>query len=302
MVRLNIMKDEGRRKDMKRLIGFVLLALIVLLGSCSSLRDGKEQRTPKSVVSTLQSARRVAVLGYNTSHGLDDRLLDNAVSSPMFDIKIDLSLDRGPKFPVGDRVDAYDRDFLEMMKTGPFELVARADILSSPAYGSIKGDPDMDLNNVNAAEGYTLTYQFDNWMDKSQSQSAANSVPERGQLVNSYKATLEALDADIGIIVVQKPWVRTHHYALIPDRLFKRKKNYFAVGTTAHYYLVVPQTMNQVLYQKTIYTESDVQYLLKGYTQKQREIDEVQFLEQLDSVVEKSHTEFLGWINSVLQQ
>jgi len=53
------------------------------LTSCSTLLGGpKEETVPNSVVKKLTSYEKIAVLGYNTSRGLDDRLLDSTIKEP----------------------------------------------------------------------------------------------------------------------------------------------------------------------------------------------------------------------------
>lgn len=287
---------------MKKSIGKILLfsGIVIALTSCASLGGGAEKPLPASIVKELKEAKTVAVLGYNTSKGLDDRLLDEAIKAPLFEIKLEIVDARGEKFPIGGRVNTYDANFLASMKEGPYKLISKSSVLNSTAYKKIKGDPTSELSNVNAAKGYTLTYQFDNWMDKA-SETRANKVPSGGQLVNAFKETLEELGADIGIIVVEKPYMYVQRYSLIPDQLFFKKQQYFTVASLTTYYIVKPSTFNQVLHQKTFRTFSDTQYILKGYTPDQRKEDEVTFLEQYDTVSKKNHAEFFTWLNEQLK-
>jgi len=284
---------------MKKLLTIAFAAAsVALLASCASLGGGsKEKAPPASVVTALKEAKTIAVLGYNTSKGLDDRLLDDAIKSSLFDISLEISIQNDLKFPIGKRVDTLDADFLKKLGDAKlYNVVPKSKVTGSAAYKKIKGDPAMDINNVNAAKGYTLTYQFDNFMDEAKSGS---SIPTSGQVVNGYKDTLEEIGADLGIIVVQKPFMIDHTYALIPDQLINKKQPYFATGTRTYYYIVRPALGNQVIYTKVIQNESDTKYIIKGYTPAQRKVDEVDFLDQYGPVAELNHDKFIAWLADI---
>ncbi|HKL86066.1 MAG TPA: hypothetical protein VJ861_07015 [Treponemataceae bacterium] len=285
---------------MKKTIWQFLLfvGLVGALTSCASM--GTPREVLASEFEELREAKTIAVLGYNTSKGLDDRLLDNAIKSPLFELKLEIVDDRGVRFPVEGRVNTYDSNFLAAMKESAFTMVPKSAVLNSVAYKKIKGDPTSELSNVNVAKGYTVTYEFDNWMDNSNA-SVANRVPAGGKLVDLYKKTLEELGADLGIIVVEKPYVYTKNYALIPDQLIHKKESFFAVAVVTNYYIVRPSTGNQVLWNKTIQTISDNQYPLKGYTPDQRKEDEAFFLEQYDVISKQNNVQFIEWLNEAIK-
>ncbi len=282
-------------------LGAIIGLLSIVLTGCAVGSGAREVPPPPSVVNELQSAKTVAVLGYNTSKGLDDRLLDDFIRSGIFDIdlSVDMSLEDTIKFPVGSMVDAHDSEFIRELGNTRYTVIPKETVLSSPAYQAIKGDPAGTLANVNAATGYTLTYQFDNWMDQRSGSSSANRVPAPGQLVNNFREVLEELGADLGIIVVEKPYVRTQHYALFPHQWIHKKEPYFAVATSTTYYLIRPATINQVLYSKHIIMDSDTQYLRKGYTQEMRSDDEVNFLDQYADASRKNRAAFIEWLNGI---
>lgn len=274
---------------MKRKVTGLFLTMI-LLSSCLTTAGPKP--TPKHVTKEISSAKKIAVLGYNSSIGFDDRLLDN-LKKGFFDITldVDLSLDNSVDFPIGD-INGYDSAFYRALNETEFEIIPKSITTKTSAYKSIIGDPTMEMNNVNAANGYTLTYKFNNWMDSQES------VPVLGQVVNVYKDAIKDAGADLGVIVVHKPYARTKTYGLIPDQLFNKKKNYYTVSIQTIYYIIKPATLNQVLYKKVITVDSDKIVYTKGYTQAQRKIDEQGFLEQIPELMDKSHAEFVSWLKS----
>lgn len=279
----------------------VLMAAVVstalfisLVGCATTDAIGEWEPEPTNrVTRSLQEAQTVAVLGYNTSRGLDDRLLNNAIDSS-FGLSISVEEKPGDKFPVGDRVNRYDETFRRLLREeGPYELIAKDAVVSSSAYQEIVGDPsDEMLSNVNAAENYTLTYQFATFMDNQ------DDVPMSGELVNRYKATLEELGADLGIIVVEKPYVRVQNYALIPDELFNGKEDYFAVAGQTTFYIIRPAAGNQVIFAPTFLDQSDQRYMTDDYTEAQRQEDQNSFLSQYDAVSASNQERFVRWLTT----
>lgn len=282
-------------KHMTKALG-VALALIAIT-SCASLGGGsKEKPLPASIVKELKEAKTIAVLGYNSSKALDDRLVDGAIKAPLMEIKLEIVDARGDKFPIGNRINSYEQDFLAKIAKGPYKVIDKNKVFAAAEYKAIKGDVNSDLNNVNVAKGYTLTYKFDNWMDNAKSSSTSNLVPALGELVNVYKKTLEELGADLGIIVVEKPYIYVKNYALIPDQLFYKKQNYFTVASSTTYYIVKPSTFNQVLHARSFFTTSGTEYVLKGYTKDQLKIDEPGFIEEYDMASKANHDNFVAWL------
>ena len=177
---------------MKKII-IMMLSVVALLSLSSCLTTKGPKPTPKHVVKELTSAKKIAVLGYNSSIGLDDRLLDD-LKTGLFDISldIDLSLDDTVDFPIGE-VNGYDNKFYTALAESNFDVIPKATVTSTDAYKAIKGDPKMDINNVNSADGYTLTYKFNNWMD------SQDAIPVNGQVMNVYKDSITEAGADLGV-------------------------------------------------------------------------------------------------------
>jgi hypothetical protein len=276
------------------LVAGLVAAAVLALGSCATTDNvGTWVPDPRpAVVEELQEARTVVVLGYNSSIGLDDRTLDDRFSSGGFGLSISVEEDVNDRHPVGDRINGYEAEFMELLtELGPYEVVDKETLFAADSYARLpEVHADDPLSNVLVADGYRLTYEFNNFMD------GTDSIPNEGEVVNNYAAILEEVGADLGIIVVEKPWVRVRTFALIPDQLINKMESYFAVAGSTTYFIILPRDINKELYSPTFLDQSDTRYLLKGYTAEQQEQDEVTFLDQYGAVSTSNHRRFVEWL------
>ncbi len=270
-------------------------AAILALGSCATTDNvGEWVPEPRDpVVEELQEAETVVVLGYNSSYGLDDRLLDDAVSSGGFGLSISVEEDVNDRHPIGDRINEYEANFMELLtELGPYEVVDKETLFASSEYQDLPEIQEEDLlSNVLVADGYRMTYEFNNFMDDT------DSVPNEGRVMNNFAAIMEDVGADLGIIVVEKPWVRVRRFALIPDKLLNGMESYFAVAGSTTYFFIRPRNGNKELYSPTFLDQSETRYLLDDYTTEQREEDEGDFLDQYDAVSASNHQRFVDWLS-----
>ena len=302
----------------------IIAALTAIFSSCTTVCPANEgqsvfiyEEETKSVTKKVADYNSVVVLGYNSSHGLDTENLDEYMGSKKLtlaetnkallsgEITADsISFDDGSiPFPVGNKINEYDRNLLEELQASRFSLIDKDSLLSTAAYQKVS-EVNRDEKFIEAgmvpfavAEDYHMTY------DRSQ-------FDGKETVVNNFKKSLEESGADFGIIVVEKPYVRVHNSHGLVEEYMTKCTPYYTVATRNSYYLIRPKTMNQTLFEQTIIAESDTRHYLENseenpftrksiYTQEMIAEDQKNWLTDMDEASKKANHAFVEWLDSL---
>lgn len=280
-------KDNAYIKESyvnKRLIQGITFFLFLSICTGAVFAEKKKKALPDTVTSGLTASKTIVVLGYNTTRYIQHEAYSSRIAGHPKKEKLSPSIEEEPRYPVGTVVNEHDKNFLEQLKKGPYTLVSKADLTTNEAYTKIKGDVTADVTNINAAQGYVLTYKYPPKKDGERGRAA-------GVLVNKYKEALTAVEADLGLIVVEEPFVG-----------YNKASNSSAVCLDTRYIIIRPSTGNSVLYEKRVHSESTTTYKMEKYTEEDREKDEKTFMSQYSQLSSKNHALFIQWLNEVYKK
>lgn len=290
--------------------GALLAAMAAVMMSCVSVQPKESWENTKSLAAVekaVAKADKIAVVGYNSVIGLNDTQMDGFIKESPFampTLSVDLSLESPlEKFPVAQgTVDKHAAQLESLKESSDLEVVPAPAMFAVPNYykqyeSMMLGSTDKSLTKeqlraqmyraqeVIVAKDYNHTYD---WSER--------------QIMDYLKApireTLKELDADLGVIVVEVPFIQTKTWSLVPDKLINKQENFSVTAVRTYYYFINDKMGNNHVGTKIIYNEG-VRKLQEGYTDEQRELDSAEYLAEADNLAEKNNEEFFAWLNSL---
>ncbi len=296
---------------MKKSIVFILslVTVLVLFASCKSVEPKEAWESGDSsskAAKELAKAKTLALLGFNTTLGVEDSALDDFMKEglSLSNISLTVEMEGDVRFPIDrERLNAHEAQLVQALAESKFAFVDKQKLFASAAYkkfndfyavGSTdKNAKEADLRaqayasqlEILSADGYNATYD-----QKKREVFEMLTAPSAG--------ALQEVGADLGLIVVEKPFIETKTYGMIPHQLFMGKKPYSTMAVRTYYYIVKKGALGtSVVGYKVVYNDSK-QNLQKTYTTKQRKADEAKYLETYDTLAVKNNAEFIKWLNS----
>lgn len=311
-------------KYMKKSTYFILtlIALTVLFSSCTTVCPANMGQTvfydeaPKSVVKKVSGYESVTILGYNSSLGLDTESMDSYLGGKKLNISetndtllsgaldsATITVDDGTiPFPVGNRINSYDKDLLAALEESSFTLVNKEALLSTEAYQKIS-EVNRDekfkkagLVSYDVADGYHATY--------------TRNVDGSENIINNFKKSLLESGADFGVIVVERPYLRLHNNHGLVEEYMTKCTPYYTVATKKTFYLIKPSLGNQDFFKQTIIAESGNRHYVENaeenpfirksiYTPEMLVEDQKTWMSEMDDASTLANSEFVKWLSSL---
>ena len=274
-------------KNVRTVARAVLLAVVMagLFTSCMSLPFLSGGDDAPKVPKELLAAESIALLGYNTNVGVDDRDVEANKHSELLDMKLSIEVEDGePNVPIGDRANSFKEDLVgALSEVDRLTLMPEEEIIQSASYAELPEVIPMD--NVNVASGYRDTYHFENFMGNE------DWIPLPGEVYNrpTMAKVLQETGADAGLVVVEKFWMKYWG-----ESLLQGKKQRFEIRNTASYYFISPDGAGKMLSSPVFVAISQEQINLD----KDMEYDKAHVMDVADAVSRKSHQQLVDWINS----
>lgn len=284
-----------------------LVSVLMVFVSCKTMEPKEAWESGDSsdkAGNELAKAKTLAVLGFNTTLGVDDSNLDGFIKEGFSLDSIEVSVEGDVKHPIDrKRLNAHADQLLAALKESKFTFVEKSKVIGAPGYKkfnefNVVGSTDKKVTEADlrmqayalqqevlVADGYHATYD-----------QKKKEVYE--MLTAPSSAALGEIGADLGLIVVEKPFIETKTYAAIPDQWFMGKKNYSTMALRTYYYVVKKGALGtSVVGYKVVYNDTK-KNLQSSYTSKQKKADEAKYLEMYDTLAAKNNAEFIKWLNT----
>lgn len=255
----------------------------------------------------LATADTLAVLGFNTTLGINDYALDDFMDEgfSLSNITVTVEIEDDQRFPINKaRVNAHEQQLLKALDGTNFSFVDKKKVINADAYKKfnkfyVVGSTDKNISDkelredayahsqeVLVADGYNVTYD-----------DAEKKIYDMATAPSS--AVLEEVGAEYGLIIVEKPFVQTQNYSIIPEKLIYKKQPYSTMALRTYYYIVKKGMIGtSVVGYKIVYNDGK-KNIRKTYTTKERKEDAKNYLDDYDALSEKNNAEFVEWLNSI---